>query len=293
MAGRFEEIREGVYAYIQSGGWFGNNAGFVVCDGYTIVIDSLSNEDAATDMLRRMREVSDAPVRFIINTHGHPDHVWTNHVFNATAICHENAKRDTLTAFVEVYEVLFPELNFRGARITPQDVTFRNAVTLHGGKELRVVHPGIAHTAGDAYVHLPREKIVFCGDLLFAKPCTPLVLTGSVRGCMRALDELIALDAEYYVPGHGDVAGVEELVEAKEYLRYIYEEAAKRFEAGMNWYDAALDIDLGEYGKWRESERVVGNVARVYAELEGRDLHPTELVEVTRRMLELRRGGAE
>ncbi len=98
----------------------------------------------ATDFLRRVREVTDKPIRFLINTHGHPDHIWTNHVFNATTICHENARRETLTASVEVYRTLFPDLNFEGAKITPQDVTFRSSAAIHAGRnaEIEIVHPG-------------------------------------------------------------------------------------------------------------------------------------------------------
>ncbi len=107
--------------------------------------------------------------------------------------------------------------------------------------------------------------------MLFAKPCTPLAIGGSIRGSINALRELLELDAEVYVPGHGEPAGKEHLVEAIEYFEFVWQEVVKRYEKGMSWYEAVMDIDLGEYAKWNEAERIVGNVARAYAELEERD----------------------
>ncbi len=281
----FVELTDGVYAYIQEGGgWFISNAGLIVGEKYAVVIDSLYNELAARDFIEKIREVTAKPVKILVNTHGHPDHVWTNHMFDAVTICHENARRETMTAFVELYQSLFPDLDFTGAKITPQDLTFTKSITLQ--PEIRVVHPGVAHTTGDVYIQ--RSNIVFCGDLLFAKPCTPLALAGSIRGYIKAIEELISLNAEYYVPGHGNVASIDELIEAKEYLEYVYDEAKKRMERGMGWYEAVLDIDLGKYAEWREKERIVGNVARAYAELQNREMEFQEMVEAARKMLEHR-----
>ena len=287
MFGKMVEVAPNVYAYIQGKGeWFVNNAGLIVGERYAVLIDTLSNEQRTAEMIDKIREVTDKPIRILVNTHGHPDHVWTNHMFNAIAICHENARKETTTAFVEIYQTLFPDLDFSGAKITPQDVTFERTLKIYAGREIYLKHPGVAHTTGDCYVYLPEERVVFCGDLLFAKPCTPLALGGSIRGYIKALDELLSLDAEIYVPGHGEVAGKEEVSAAKEYLEFVYEEARKRLERGMVWYEAALDIDLGEYRDWRESERIMGNIARAYAELKGEEMQFSDIVEAAKRMLE-------
>jgi len=290
MYGKLVEVAKDVYAYIQGRGeWFAGNTGLVVGEKYAVVIDSVSNESRAREVIEKYREVTNKDFRILINTHGHPDHVWTNHVFDAVAIAHEEARNETATAFVEIYQSLFPELDFIGAKITPQDVTFRKTMEVHIGEKLKIVHPGVAHTRGDCYVYLPQKKVVFCGDLLFAKPCTPFAMAGSIRGNIKALKELLDLDAEVYIPGHGELAGKEHLEEAINYFELVWEEAKKRHEKGMGWYEAAMDIDLGEYRKWNESERIVGNVARAYAEIEGRELEFAEILDVARKMLGFRR----
>lgn len=287
MYGRVEEVAENVFAYIQGRGeWFVNNTGLIVGDSYAILVDTVSSEERALKMLDAFKEVTDKPIKVLVNTHGHPDHVWTNHLVNAISIAHENARRETAGAVVEIYKPLFPQLDFRGARVTLQDVTFERRLRLHPGFEVELTHPGVAHTSGDSYVYLPQKKVVFCGDLLFAKPCTPFALGGSIRGYIAAMRELLNLDAEVYVPGHGGVVGKEGLEAAIGYLEFVWEEAKKRHERGIGWYEAAMDIDLGEYSKWNESERIVGNVARAYAEIEGREMEFAEIVEAARKMLE-------
>ena len=287
MHGKLVEVADGVYAYIQGRGeWFVNNAGLIVCEEFSVVVDSVCNEQRAKEMISQFREVTAKDFRILINTHGHPDHVWTNHLFDAVAVAHEMGRQETLMAFVEIYQSLFPDLDFSGAKITPQNITFESRMKLYNDAEMQIIHPGVAHTRGDCYIYIPQKKVVFCGDLLFAKPCTPLAVGGSVRGSVNALRELLNLDAKIYVPGHGGLAGEEHLVEAIEYFEFVWEEAKERHERGMGWYEAAMDIDLGEYAKWSEAERIVGNVARAYAEIEGRELEFAELVEVARKMLE-------
>ncbi len=289
MLGDLVEVSDNVYAYVQGRGeWFVSNSGLIVGDKYAVLVDSLSNEKRTLEMIERVGEVTNKPIKILVNTHGHPDHVWTNHMFDAIAVCQENARNETKTALVDLYKFLFPDLDFSGAKITLQDVTFEKSLKIDIGKEIKLVHPGVAHTTGDCYVYLPSEKVVFCGDLLFSKPCTPLALGGSVRGFVKALDELLGLDADVYIPGHGGVSGKEEVLAAKEYFEHVFDESEKRKREGMDWYDAALDIDLGKFKHWNEKERVFGNVARIYAELEGRDIPFQELVEIAKKMLEFR-----
>jgi len=291
MNGKIVEVADNVYAYIQGRGeWFVNNSGLIVVNDFAVIVDSLCNEKRAEKMLKDYREVTDKDFRFLVNTHGHPDHVWTNHVFNAVTIANEEARKDTLSAFVEIYQSLFPDLDFSGAKITPQDLTFEKRMKIHGEIEILLNHPGTAHTKGDCYVYLPKRKVVFCGDLLFTKPCTPLALGGSVKGYIAALNELLSLDAEIYIPGHGSIGGREEVEAARHYMEFVYEEAKKRFERGMNWLEAAIDIDLGEFKSWGERERIIANVARAYADLEQRDMNLTEMIEVAKKMLEYARG---
>ncbi|WP_243675682.1 MBL fold metallo-hydrolase [Vulcanisaeta distributa] len=116
-------------------------------------------------------------------------------------------------------------MDFSGARYTPQDLVFSESLTLYAGdRAIEVKYIGYpAHTVGDVYVYIPDSRVVFTGDLLFAEPCTPFVLFGSVSGSIEALDRLASLNADIYVPGHGPPVsyGRKALYRARDYLVYI------------------------------------------------------------------------
>ncbi|WP_202318537.1 MBL fold metallo-hydrolase [Archaeoglobus neptunius] len=286
MHGEFVEVAENVYAYIQGRGeWFVSNSGLIIGDRYAVLIDSLANESKTRSMIEKIEEITTMPIKLLVNTHGHPDHVWTNHMFDAITICQENARKETMNAFVEIYQSLFPDLDFSGAKITPQDVTFRESLSINAGTQILLRYSGVAHTTGDCYVYLPEKKVVFCGDLLFAKPCTPLALAGSVKGYINALEELLKLDADVYIPGHGGIAGKEEVEIEKRYLEFVYEETRKGMVRGLGVDEIVENIDLGEFSEWNEVERIYANVARAYRDIKGEDMQFQEILEVAKKML--------
>ncbi|MEM4912482.1 MAG: MBL fold metallo-hydrolase, partial [Metallosphaera sp.] len=128
-----------------------------------------------------------------------------------------------------------------------------------------------AHTTSDVIVYLPDEKVVFCGDLFFSPPCTPFALMGYISGYIRAIEYLISLNAEVYVPGHGEVGfGNKGLYEELKYLIFVREKAREKLKEGIkDPIKASFEIDLGEYKNWISSERIIGNIARAYSELLG------------------------
>jgi glyoxylase-like metal-dependent hydrolase (beta-lactamase superfamily II) len=128
---------------------------------------------------------------------------------------------------------------------------------------LEVVGP--AHTSGDVIVHVPARNVVFTGDILFVD-CTPIIWAGPVSNWIRACDRILDLGAEVIVPGHGPVTDAAGVGRVRDYLRFIDQEARKRFEAGLSVLDAALDIALGDYDSWGDAERIVANVDALYRE---------------------------
>ncbi|MCP4724654.1 MAG: MBL fold metallo-hydrolase [bacterium] len=285
-----KELAPGIYAYIQAGGtWFINNAGFIVGKEEAIAVDSLSNEHMINAYIAEIKKTTDKPINFLINTHSHADHIFTNHFFpQAKSICHERCRETTMDAFKtdpELYKALFPDLNFDGVKATPQDITFSKEVSIYlDDMQIRLVHNGPAHTMDDAFVHIPKEGIVFCGDLLFYL-CTPLALMGYITGWIETIDLLASLDADIYVPGHGPVTDKKGLLEGQEYLVYIQEETRKHYDAGTDAFEAAKSIDLGKFAGWADSERIVANVERLYSEFRGEEPGiPLDLLTIFSRM---------
>ncbi|MCX5197677.1 MBL fold metallo-hydrolase [Streptomyces sp. NBC_00249] len=277
----------GVYAYVQpDGGWCLNNAGFVSDGGRTLLVDTAATERRAL-ALRAAVEAAGAPLpRTVVNTHHHGDHTYGNGVFapGAVIVGHENARAEQLAAGHQL-ELIWPATDFGAIEITAPDLTYGDRLTLHvGSSEVQVIHPGVAHTTGDSVVWLPRQRVVFTGDLVFAEG-TPFLAMGSLAGSLRALELLRSLGAETVVPGHGPLTDPSAYEATARYLRHVAELAREGREKGLTPLETARQADLGEFAAWRESERLVANVHRAYAELAGEpEGAPLDIMAVLRDM---------
>ena len=290
-----KEVAAGAYAYFQAeGSWFLSNAGLIVGSDRSIVIDSLGTIGFNLAFLGEIRKVSEKPVRYLVNTHHHGDHIYGNHLFpGAVAICQTRCREEIEkggTPDPERLSQVFPGFDFTGVRATPPDITFDSRLTLHlDGREVHLVYYGPAHTVGDIIAWLPQDGVVFAGDLLFLYS-TPLCMQGSFAGWIRAMDAMIDLDAGVYVPGHGPECGKEGAIECRDYLVFLRDQARKRFDAGMSALEAARDINPGRFRKWANWERIVANVARLYCEFHGEDaLSPLDIAGIFAQMGELAR----
>lgn len=271
-------LKNGVYGYVQpNGSWFVGNSGLIVGKYWNVVVDSLSTGNQIKPYMELIHKTTENPIRFVINTHLHADHVWTNHLFKgAMAIAHENNRKSVVKekndGTLEQFARLMPELDFSESMYLPQEITINQNMTIYQDeRELRIIHIPEAHTVSDLIVHLPEEKIVYTGDILFSAPCTPFAMMGSITGNINALNLIKQLKADIYVPGHGPISyGDGAILEAIDYLKFIQRESKRFYESGEHDYlKAALTIKLGKYSEWGDSERVIGNVARAYSELKG------------------------
>ncbi|MFD0357239.1 MBL fold metallo-hydrolase [Streptomyces sp. NPDC127110] len=277
----------GVHAYVQpDGGWCLNNAGWISDGGRTLLVDTAATERRAL-ALREAVAASGVPLpRTVVNTHHHGDHTYGNATFapEAVIVGHDNARSEQLAAGHQL-ELIWPATDFGAIEITAPDLTYTDRLTLHvGDTEVRVIHPGVAHTTGDSVVWLPRQRVVFTGDLVFAGG-TPFLAMGSLAGSLRALELLRSLGAETVVPGHGPLTDPSAYDATERYLRYVAELAAEGREKGLTPLEVAQGADLGEFAAWRESERLVANLHRAYAELAGEpEGAPLDIMAVLRDM---------
>ncbi|MGW6868493.1 MBL fold metallo-hydrolase [Streptomyces sp. NPDC054904] len=277
----------GVYAYVQpDGGWCLNNAGFVSDGERTLLVDTAATERRALALRGTVLAAGVPLPRTVVNTHHHGDHTYGNGVFapEALVLGHEAARTEQLAAGHQL-ELIWPATDFGKVEITPPDLTYADRLTLHVGDiEVRVLHPGVAHTTGDSVVWLPRQRVVFTGDLIFAGG-TPFLAMGSLSGSLRALERLRELGAETVVPGHGPLTDPSAYESTERYLRYVGELARDGRARGLTPLETAGRADLGEFAAWRESERLVANVHRAYAELAGEpEGAPLDILAVLRDM---------
>ncbi len=279
------EVADGVFAYLQpDGSWGWSNAGLVVGDDSSLLVDTLFDLAHTRQMLDEMKRVSGV-IGTVVNTHANGDHCWGNQLLeDARVITSKECAAEmgmpppaTLAALIEeshdmgvlgeFLSRIFGPFDFNGIVVRQPDETFEGELSLSvDGKDVHLIEVGPAHTRGDILIHVPSARVVFTGDILFVGG-HPIVWEGPVANWVAALDRILAMDVETVVPGHGPIVGPPGVVEERDYLLWLQREASARFKAGLSVQDAARDM-MQEYTQWKDGERIVVNVAAVYRELD-------------------------
>ncbi len=284
------ELGDGLYAYLQpDGGWGWSNAGLVVDGESTLLIDTLFDLRLTEEMLRSMRRAVPAAARIdtLVNTHANGDHCYGNQlVGEAVIVASERTAAEmaelppaAMAALVaqapqmgvlgEFFLRCFGSFEFDGIEPTLPQHTFNGELTLHvGGRELQLLEVGPAHTRGDTLAYLPRERVLFTGDILFSG-AHPIAWAGPVSNWIAACERILALEPQAIVPGHGPLSTLEQVRELKSYFEYLYEQARACHAEGMSPVQAAHSLKLDRWADWKEPERLAVNLANIFAELDG------------------------
>jgi cyclase len=306
------DLGDGLYAWLQpDGGWGWSNAGLVVDGDQSLLVDTLFDEPLTAQMLRAMRSttgIAPEDIATLVNTHANGDHTHGNalvpnaEIIATTAAAREmaelppamvaglmaGAQQGQLGAAGEMLAEVFAPFELATARGKAPTRTFEDQLDLRvGDKEVRLKKLGPAHTAGDLVVHVPGDRAVFTGDILFVD-VTPIMWAGPLGNWLAACEWILDLDVETIVPGHGPLADRQAVNRMAEYLRYVDREARARHAAGVPATEAALDIVLGEFRHWPDAERIAANVIALYREYSG-DTSPPDVVGVFAAMAAVRR----
>ncbi len=281
------EVADGVWAYLQpDGSWGYSNAGLVAGEGTSLLVDTLFDLQLTQTMLDAMAGVTGArPIDTVVNTHANGDHCYGNQLVRDARIIASDAaleemddvpppllhafKQADLGAETNAFvQDAFGPFTFDDIEPVPASDTFTGSLTVDvGGRSVVLEELGPAHTAGDVIAWLPDTKVVFTGDLLF-HDSTPIMWAGPVGRWIAACRRIRDLEPSVVVPGHGALADVDGVLRLERYLEWLEREVSERQTAGMSATDAAWDLDLGRYGEWGDSERVVVNVDTIYAGLD-------------------------
>jgi len=282
------DLGRGSFAWMQpSGSWGWSNAGLITDGEESLLVDTLFDLKLTREMLAAMRDAAPkaaARIGTLVNTHHNGDHCYGNELVEgaeivASARALEGMQHEPpalLAQFMKAAPAMGPTgeyllhcfgaFDFEGITPALPTTTFSGRMTRKvGDKTVELIEVGPAHTGGDILVHVPAERTVFSGDILFVEG-TPVMWAGPVGNWIAACDHILALGCETIVPGHGPVTDKRGVEAVRNYLGYIHGEARKRYDAGLSARDAAHDIALGDYDSWGDAERIAVNVATLYRE---------------------------
>ncbi len=297
-----QELAPGVWAWLQpNGAWGEANAGLVAHEDEALLVDTLWDEPLARKMLAAMEAaLGGRSLTRVVNTHSDGDHWWGNAAVPSSAEIitsvpsrramddeappHELARMAGLAARGRwlpgplgslpgyVAEMLGP-FDFKGTELRFPDRTFSRSETLDvRGREVRLIEVGPAHTPGDAIVHVPDAGVVFAADVLFVDS-TPVMWFGPLEGFLKAVETLLSLDADTYVPGHGPPGGRAVVLEMRNYLQWLEAGVREQHAAGRPPLEAARAMTgTREFARWRDwecPERVLIPITTIHRSLDG------------------------
>jgi glyoxylase-like metal-dependent hydrolase (beta-lactamase superfamily II) len=278
------EVADRVWAWLlPDGSWGWSNAGIIEGDGASLLVDTLFDLPLTAEMLAAMSAVTDrSPITDALNTHANGDHCYGNQMLapgvriHATPACrhemhdvppamlHQLTTTDLGPELTPYVRRMFGAFDFSGITLREPDAGFESDTTVQvGGRDVRLVSLGPAHTGGDAVAYVPEAGVVFAGDLLFIRG-TPVTWSGDLDGWIAACDTMAGWDPAVVVPGHGPVTGVAGILEVRGYLTHVRERLDASIEAGHPWREAADRIDLGSYAGLPDAERIVISAYNVY-----------------------------
>ena len=277
------EVADGVFAYVHpTGGWGWSNAGLVVANAESVLIDTLYDRPLTENMLSTFAPMlSTSPISTLINTHANGDHCFGNSVVAlphveviATAASAEEFDDLPPAAMAMLVEAArgqdselgryivdsFGSFDFTGEQPATPTTTFQGILEREvGGRSFKLSEFGPAHTKGDLVVHLAEEGVVFTGDLLFIGG-TPILWEGPVENWLRACEQIERWNPQVIVPGHGPLTDVQGVRAVARYLRAVQSGCKERHSSGMTVLEATTDLDRffdgTEFGEWGDRERI-------------------------------------
>ncbi len=273
------------------------NSGLVNLGG-GLVIDTQCDLGHARRMIELFGTVWPAMPKRVALTHEDADHVWGNQLFADAQIIAQHKIRERMPHTADPRELqrlqatarsilrrivlrlsnpgvlklaqqLAEDYDFDDIELTLPNVSFDERYELNlDGVDVHLIHVGPSHQWGDTIIHIPAERVVFSGDVVF-RQCTPMGWSGTYERWIKNLEFIESLAPEVIMPGHGPLCGLEGPREMKAYLQYMYTESRRSFDEGLSEAEAARRIDFGPYDAWRAPARLYFNVARAYREFRG------------------------
>lgn len=281
------KLSPGVYAAIHKfGGGAICNAGIVDLGGEVLVFDTFLSVDAAQDLKEAVAALTNKPVKLVVNSHAHNDHVRGNQVFLPEAAIistqqiadsmsvweplllagekdyapkrlqelqaeydaeTDERKRQELIMWIGYFEAMINS-NPRVTTTLPTQF-FIKQQTISGSRRTVELYEYSGHTSSDIVAYLPKEKILFAGDLVFSE-MHPYMADGHLERLLEALDEIANLDVQVIVPGHGPVGDASDIATMRQYLMDAQQNAAQALQDGATLENAG-EIAMAEaYTDW-------------------------------------------
>lgn len=279
----FRSVAPGVYAHIGDTGMrtYNNeglnaNVGFIVTDAGVVVVDSGPTWKVAESIHAAIRKVTTQPVKYVVNTGGQ-DHRWLgNGYFKAQGaeILAASAAIDDMKARGAMQlQGLARELKDKliGTEVVLPTQTFdRKKVLNLGGREIHLLFFHGGHTPGDSVVWLPKEQVLFSGDMIYVDRILGVWPFSRTDNWLKSFAAMEALQPKIIVPGHGNITDLPKAQrESRDYLRHLTKHMRNAIDNDIDLQTALKRLDQSAWAHLINYDQLKGgNASRVYLEME-------------------------
>jgi len=250
-----------------------SNAVVLTTGDGVLVIDTRQHPRDGEDLLRRIRSLTDKPIKWVINSHFHGDHHFGNPPFQAagaTFVAQTETAR--LMAKVQPKELarrgnFFKSRGYDPAevRLVLPDVTFDSEMTIQlGGREIRLAYLGPGQQVGDTFVFFPHARMVFTTGMFGPRSMPNMAFTPSVENWVALLDKVAAMDVDKILPAHGDVSTTKDVKELAAMLADEYATVKAAIAKGVTLDEALKTLRFPQYQDWRNYGRLDGEIRALY-----------------------------
>jgi cyclase len=265
-----KQIADDLYFFYDYGG---SNSVFLVTDEGVLVVDTRQHPRKADELIRRIREVTDKPIKWVINSQFHGDHTFGNASFQAEGATFVTQEKNVaMMEQVHAHELQRRQPYFERNNFDPNevelilaDVTFDTKMTIRlGGREVQLLYLGPGQQDGETFVFFPHANALYTPGS-FAKHSMPnMAFTRSVEDWLAMLDRLEAMDVGVLLPSHGDVANDADVRELSAMLRDEYTTVKDAIDRGVNLEEAKRTLTFPQYSDWRNYSRLEGEIEALY-----------------------------
>ena len=253
------------------------NLAFVVGVQAVAVLDTGYTEAMAKEMLNYIRAITPLPIKYAINTNSQPHRYMGNEVFRrsgARIITHRDEAARMARLGSDQAQGIITTLQLPAGSVQPPaapDQIIDGDINLDLGKlELRVIHLGATHTPAQLVVHVPADKVVYAGDVLFSGRLLAILPDGKVTSWLQAYEKLATFGDVTFIPGHGPPGKLTTFdFPTRDYLKLLYDHMGKKIEAGADIQEAISSLDQSRFKSLADFDSLAGrNASWTYLERE-------------------------
>ncbi len=270
---KFKKIKDGIYVYTDK--LNDSNCTIIVTQDGVILIDSGQSPKDSRVVMAALKQVTAQPVRYIIHTEPHSDHVLGDFLFSppALVIAHAGATASMKQAgldgptFVEKRAAESADLRsaFQGYRMVAPQIEFRDRMTLNvGERTLELYYLKNVHSEADTAIWLPKERVLFTAASVGVKRFgnhRPLV---SIPDTLNGIKMMRALNPELVIPGHGDPGSMKMLDDMASYYNQLMDGVTVMHKAGKSLDQIKQELKIAGTEDWEGQERFPNNIEAAY-----------------------------